>query len=599
MTKTVSKNSIYGKLLCIILALVLTALCAVVPSARAASFATSIGLAEHGIKAYNEGWKYQYGGKGQSVGGTRVSDCAGLIYAYFSDMGMNDPAGNCSGHVNLSKFHGTISECLPNIHGLLLTMPEYYAPETGIYSHIGIYVGAGMVTDNSDYNTNMRYLPVNTVGRDWNAWHLLDNGLLYPSSGWYKMDGKMTHYTNYEYDTDTIIDGLTINSEGYAVDEAGEYLPVDESMLSSDFVSASTVAAYLATRYSGVDNTSDLVYGTAPDPEDPSYNGTITGAGVNLRAEPNTNSKVVAVLHRGDLIKITGTEEGMKITSDGETTTRWYAVTTSSGKTGYVCSLFASRRSVPGGLEAPVITSDGFSVTITSNDPDAYIYYTTDGSEPTEESTPYVSPVYMTGYTYKAVAVKDGGISPVATATVTSNGTIFTDFTYSNWFANSVDKAVGYGLFKGVGDNRFDPSSNVKRGQLVLVLANLAGVDLSSYNGVTDFTDVAPGAYYAKAIQWASQQGFVSGKGGGVFNPESEITRQEMCVMLSRYMGLQPVSGYIGFDDDGQIASWAKGAVYACRDAGIISGVGGNRFDPYGTATRAQACVVAVNCYNA
>lgn len=599
MTKTVSKNSIYCKLLCILLALALTALCATAPSARAAGSATSIGLAEHGIKAYNEGWKYQYGGKGQSVGGTRVSDCAGLIYAYFSDLGLNDPAGNCSGHVALSPFHGTISECLPNIHGLLLTVPEYYAPETGIYSHIGIYVGAGMATDNSDYNTNMRYLPVDTEGRGWNAWHLLDNGLLYPSNGWYEMDGKMTHYTSYEYDTDTIIDGLAINSEGYAVDEAGEYLPVDGSMLSGDFVPASTVADYLSTRYSGIDNTSELVYGSAPDPEDPSYNGTITGAGVNLREEPNTNSKVVAVLHRGDLLKITGEEEGMEITSDGKTSSRWYAVTTTTGKTGYVCSLFVSRRSVSGDLEAPVITSDGSSVTITSNDPDAYIYYTTDGSEPTEESTPYVSPVYMTGHTYKAVAVKDGAFSPVATATVTSNGTIFTDFTFSEWYANSVDQAVAYGLFKGVGNNRFDPSSNVNRGQFVLVMANIAGTDLDSYSGVTGFTDVNPNAYYAKAVQWASQQGFANGKGDGTFNPDSKITRQEMCLMLYRFMNLQPIDTYVAFDDDGQISSWAKEAVYACRGAGIINGVGGNCFNPLGAATRVQACAVAVNCYNA
>lgn len=603
MTKTGQKKTIYHKAGCFLLAALLCALCAIGPSpagrARAAESATSIGLAEHGIKAHAEGWKYQYGGKGETVGGTRVSDCAGLIYAYFSDMGMRDPAGNCSGHVNLSLFHGTISECLPNIHGLLLTMPEYYAPETGIYSHIGIYIGGGMVTDNSDYTYNMRRLPVDAPGRDWNAWHLLDNGLLYPSSGWYEMDGKMTHYTSYEYDAGTTIDGILLNDEGYAVDEEGEYLPVDESMLSSEFVPASAVADYLATRYSGVDNTRDLVFGTQPDPDDPSFNGIITGAGVNLRSEPNTDSKVVTLLHRGDLIKITGETEGMEITSGGKTSSLWYAATTASGKTGYVCSLFADRRSVSGELQAPSITSDGFSVTITAEDPDAYIYYTTDGTEPTQESTPYVGPVYMTGYTFKAIAVKDGASSPAATATVISNGTIFTDFTYSDWFAGNVSQAVGYGLFQGVGGNRFDPSSNVQRGQFVMVLANIDGVDLDGYSGVTAFTDVDPGAYYAKAVQWASRMGIANGSGGGRFEPTAAISRQEMCVLLYRFLNLQPVGAYADFDDDGQIASWAKEAVYSCRGAGIINGKGANRFDPLGTATRAEACVVAVNCYNA
>lgn len=604
MTDMKQQKSIYKRLLSFFLAAVMCA-CLALPglsgTAQAAGAATAIGLAEHGIKAYDEGWKYQYGGKGQVVNGTRVSDCAGLIYAYFSDMGMRDPAGNCSGHVNLSKFHGTISECLPNIHGLLLTMPEYAAPETGIYSHIGIYIGAGMATDNSDYTYNMRRLPVDAPGRDWNAWHLLDNGLLYPSNGWYEMDHKMTHYTNYEYDTDTVIDGMLINDEGYAVNENGDYLPVDEEMLSSDFVSASVVADHLATLYSGKDNTSDLVFGTQPDPDDPTYNGTITGAGVNVRAQPTTSSSVVTLLHRGDRVQITGEEQGMEITSGDKTSSLWYAITTASGKTGYVCSLFVERRdtpSVPGDLEAPSISSDGFAVTITTSDPDAYIYYTTDGSEPTEDSTPYVGPVYMTGYTYKAIAVKDGATTSVTTATVLPSGDIFTDFTYRDWFAYNVEQAVGLGLLKGVGENRFDPGSNVRRGQFIVVLANIAGVDLDAYNGVTSFTDVSPDAYYAKAVQWANQQGIANGSGGGLFNPESEISRQEMCSLLYRFMGLQPVEDYTSFADDSQISSWAKEAVYACRQANLISGVGDNCFDPLGTASRAQACVVAVNCYN-
>lgn len=597
MTGTRQKTNAFQKLLCLLLAAALLLSPALAPQARAAGTPTSIGLAEHGIMAHADGWKYVYGGKGQTVGGTRVSDCAGLIYAYFSDLGLRDPAGNCTGHVNLSKFHGSISECLPNIHGLLLTMPEYNAPGTGLYSHIGIYIGGGMATDNSDSTYNMRRLPVNAPGRNWNAWHLLDNGVLYPSNGWYKMDGKMTHYTNYQYDTDTVIDGLAINSEGYAVDGAGEYLPVDETMLSGDFVPASVVAAHLATLYSGKDNTYDLIYGVQPDPDDPTYNGIVTGTGVNMRAEATTKSSVVRVLHKGDLLKITGEVEGMEITSGGKTSSMWYAVTTASGKTGYVCSLFVSRRNVSGGeVQAPSFESDGAFVTITSGTEDADIYYTTDGTEPTEDSTPYVGPVYMTGCTYKAIAVKDGEKSAAAVATVLSNGTVFTDFTYADWYAPNIDQAVAYGLFKGVGENKFEPDSKVQRGQFVLVLANLAGVDLDAYSGAAAFADVSPSAYYAKAVQWASETGIATGD-GSLFRPTDSISRQEMCVLIYRFLGLGSANVYAPFEDDGKISSWAKDAVYACRGAGIINGVGENQFDPLGTATRAQACVVAVNCY--
>ena len=51
------------------------------------------------------------------------------------------------------------------------------------------------------------------------------------------------------------------------------------------------------------------------------------------------------------------------------------------------------------------------------------------------------------------------------------------------------------------------------------------------------------------------------------------------------------------FADDSEISSWAREAVYACRDAGLISGVGENRFDPQGYTERAAACKVFANYY--
>lgn len=597
MCKIGKLNHFGQKAVCLLLAAVLCGACLAAP-AQAAGQPTAFDLAEHGIKAHAEGWQYQYGGKGQYVNGVRVSDCAGLIYAFFTDQGLDGRYGNCSGMVSMCRFSGTVSEGMPNIHGLIVTMPDYYAPSTGLYGHIGIYIGGGMVTDNADYTYNMRRLPINAAGREWNAWHLMDNGVVYPSNGWYEMDGKMTHYTSYEYDVDTTIDGIDINSEGYAVDSNGDYLAVYPELLSEEFVPASTVREYLSAHYNAHDNTYELIYGGSQQPGDPSYNGTVTGAGVRVRAEANTDSAVVTTLHRGDKVKVTGRAQGASVTSDGQTSALWYAVTTSGGLSGYICSLFVDYApSSTGSVEAPSITSDGYMVTIASEDEDAYIYYTTDGSEPTEESTPYVGPDFLTGCTYKAIAVKDGAVSPAATATVLTDGALFTDFTYSDWFATSIDKAVSYKLFNGVGNNMFSPKTDVQRGQFVVVLANLAGADLSAYDGETGFSDIAPGDYYAKAVQWASERGIATGS-GGAFNPKKPITRQEMCIFISRYLGLQPNAGSAPFDDHDQISSWARDAVYACRDAGIISGVGNNQFNPQGTAIRAQACVVAVNCYN-
>ncbi len=574
--------------------------CCLAPTAQAAGRPTSFGLAEHGIMAHAQGWLYQYGGKGQVVNGVRVSDCAGLIYSYFSDIGVGGCMGGATSQVERNcVFSGTIrTEGIPNIHGLVLTMPDYNDPGSGIYGHIGIYIGDDTAVDNSDTTYNMRRLSVYAPGRDWNAWHLFDNGVQYPVSGWYAFDGKMVHYSNYEYDVNTTIDGIAINDEGFAVGPGGGYLPVDQSILSSSFTSASTVRGYLAGKYSGYDNTYELIYGGS-GPDEENYNGIVTGAGVNLRAAASTASASVTVLHRGDLLTIHSSVEGDLVTSGGQSTSTWYSVTTASGKDGYICSLFATYRdNTPDARpQAPTFSVENGVTTIQCADEGVEIRFTTDGTEPTADSELYTGFLFETGCTYKAVAVKNGLVSDVSTATVLSSGKLFTDLAYGDWFTGWVDKAVTYHLFNGSDNYTFGPMDNIQRGQFVVVLANLSGADLSSYDGATGFTDVSPTAYYARAVQWAVENGFASGVGENAFRPTDPITREQMCVFIARFGQLQPQEGSMVFDDHSSISAWAQNAVYACRDAGFINGTGANSFNPMGTATRAEACVVTVKYY--
>ena len=122
------------------------------------------------------------------------------------------------------------------------------------------------------------------------------------------------------------------------------------------------------------------------------------------------------------------------------------------------------------------------------------------------------------------------------------------------------------------------------------------GVDLSGYTGETAFQDVDPDIYYAKAIQWASSMGYINGVSATAFEPEEPISREAMCVILMKYGNLSAGNSN-AFADDSEISSWAREAVYACRDAGLISGVGENRFDPQGYTERAAACKVFANYY--
>ena len=567
----------------------------------AAETPTSLGLAAHGIKAHRDGWVYVYAGKGQTVGNTRGSDCAGLLYSYFSDVGaIGKCQGGATGQVTHNcVFSNDISEGIPNIHGLALTMPDYYDPGSGIYGHIGIYIGNNEATDNSDTQHNMRREPVVGSGRNWTAWHVFDNGMKYPTDGWYVLDGKMVHYTHYEYDADTVVDGYLLDSWGYAVNADGTPVPVDSSMLSTQYAAASQVAAYLRTKYSGKDSTYEEIYGYGPSTQ---YDYYIIGDGVRLRKEPNTASGIVATLSKYTGVDVLEEVTGEKITADGRTTDKWYSVTTASGQSGYICSLYVERlyadpapNTTPA---APVIqAADGY-VVITTASAGADIYYTTDGSIPTEYSIPYTQPVYLTGYTYKAIAVSNGFRSPVTTATVLSNSSVFTDFVQSDWFFQAVDRAVSYGIFRGNGDGTLTPNGKITRAQFVVALANLAGADLSPYQNGTSFDDLNTLPEKMRpAVTWAYEMGYVSGFGNNTFRPNDSISREQMCLILTKYAELERDSSSAQFADDSKISSWAKDAVYACRDSGLISGMGDNLFSPQGTATRAQACVIMAKMY--
>ena len=293
--------------------------------------------------------------------------------------------GGVSSQVRVNcVFSGDIDELygIPRIHGLVLTMtdgdPEYP------YYHIGIYVGNNMATDNSTWVVNMVYDKVVGSGRGWSAWHVFDNGTLYPSNGWYEFNGALYHYTNCQYDVDQVVDGFTIGSDGIALDSAGNPLTADSPeapALSQEYVSASTVAdALAALGYSGEDTVPEEDDEEEEAPTQAELNGVVTGNDVNVRVEPNTTSWAVATLSKDDQVKIVEAVTGQTINDDGSTTDQWYSIVTASGKKGYVCSLYVAA--------APAFSVVDGSLVITALD-GADIRYTSDGTQPTAESTPY------------------------------------------------------------------------------------------------------------------------------------------------------------------------------------------------------------------
>ena len=110
-------------------------------------------------------------------------------------------------------------------------------------------------------------------------------------------------------------------------------------------------------------------------------------------------------------------------------------------------------------------------------------------------------------------------------------------------------------------------------------------------------TDLRTDAYYSAGVQWACLTGIVGGNSDGSFRAEEAVTREQMCVMLYHYtaaygIDLPQVREKQVFRDDGDIGAYAKTAVYALQQAGVISGMEDGTFSPKATATRAQVAQI-------
>lgn len=175
---------------------------------------------------------------------------------------------------------------------------------------------------------------------------------------------------------------------------------------------------------------------------------------------------------------------------------------------------------------------------------------------------------------------------------------VFTDVPQGAWYAKAVAFVLEKALFQGVAPGQFSPDAPMTRAMFVTVLARLDGANLAEYQG-SEFTDVAPGSWYAPAVAWATQQNLIQGMGNGKFGPDSPISRQEMATLLHRYLLAKkitlPQKEQPPFGDAAAISAWAADGVTAMQQQGLISGEGNGNFNPQGTATRAAVATIFMN----
>ena len=171
----------------------------------------------------------------------------------------------------------------------------------------------------------------------------------------------------------------------------------------------------------------------------------------------------------------------------------------------------------------------------------------------------------------------------------------FTDIE-NHWAKDNIFFVVSRGLLNGISATTFSPNTGMTRGMFVTALGRLAGIDPADYQA-GKFTDVKADAYYVPYVNWAASKGIVSGTTDTTFAPDSQITREQMAVILKNYAAklgytIPKTLEAVTFADNTKISSQVKEAVKSMQQAGILAGRTNNRFDPKGTATRAEVATV-------
>lgn len=183
-------------------------------------------------------------------------------------------------------------------------------------------------------------------------------------------------------------------------------------------------------------------------------------------------------------------------------------------------------------------------------------------------------------------------IPSAGTAAVT-----FSD-TQGHWAENYIYQTAGVGLIHGYPDGTFRPDQTITRAEFITILAQESGETITDPAGTAEFSDVKADHWARKYILWGRKNNVLSGYEDNSFRPDQKISRQEMALVLYRYiteyhrLTIQNIQQETVFTDENLIGAWAIDAVKAMQRSSVINGRGDGTFDPLSGATRAETTVM-------
>lgn len=265
---------------------------------------------------------------------------------------------------------------------------------------------------------------------------------------------------------------------------------------------------------------------------------------------------------------------------------------------------------------------------------DDKVYYTTDGTTPTVDSKMYnwiakrwwsaradevgvynrpIGPINQ-DTTIKAITIGPGkmdsdvmtfsytvsGVEPVEEPVQSAekpaqpqNAVNLIDIE-NHWAQKNIEKLIRIGAVGGGPDGMFQPNHAITRAEFATILVKVFKLESHS---VKVFADTA-GHWAKDYISVAAANKIVNGYSDSQFGPDDPITREQMALMIFKAAKLPPATEDFYYVDSSSISDWARRAVAAACQKGIIKGYPGNLFQPQGVATRAEAVTVIAGCTN-
>ncbi len=184
----------------------------------------------------------------------------------------------------------------------------------------------------------------------------------------------------------------------------------------------------------------------------------------------------------------------------------------------------------------------------------------------------------------------------VGTTIPTEIGMKFTDLNSVSWAYNAISELYTRNIVSGKTEYKFYPTDTIKREEFTTMMVK--ALNLPTGDRTTKFSDVDQSGWYAPFVSAAQKEGIISGISANAFGTGMEITKQDMAVIIYNSLKNKIEAGEPQFTDSGDIAGYARSAVAALANLGIISGTGDGSFAPTKTATRAEASVMIFKALN-